>query len=291
MRPPYPIALVPLLPQFLTRRRGKADFPLRAMERLGVDRPAYFFAMDLGNVDPRGARPEDIGNATYRTSDEPWRGAAAMAEAAGLVRSADGRWSLTGKGRDALAELRAAMDAHYASLAPIAGADLKRLAGLLEQALAAAATSAEPRTRDHTQRAARYRWRDPASAFARLDAAVYGLWQVRDDCHAQAWRDAGLAGPVLDVLTRLWRKEAATGEELATKILTQKPEDVRAATQQLRGLGLLASGLTLTEQGAAVRDRIEAETDRYFFAPWPDAVADEAGWIADRLGAVNAGLT
>ena len=26
---------------------------------------------------------------------------------------------------------------------------------------------------------------------ARLDAAIYGLWQFRDDCHVQAWRDGG----------------------------------------------------------------------------------------------------
>lgn len=290
MREPYPIALVPLLPQFLTRRRAKADFPLRAMERLGVDRPAYFFAMDLANLDPKGARPLDIGSAAYRTSDEPWRSAAATAQSAGLVGSADGRWSLTAKGRTALDELRTALDAHYATLTPVSGADQGRLAGLLETALAAVATSAEPRTRDHTMRAARYRWREPASSFARLDASVYGLWQVRDDCHAQAWRDAGLTGPVLDVLTRLWRTEAATEEQLATRIPTQQPEDVRTAVQQLRANGLLGSGVALTAQGTAVRVRIEAETDRYFFAPWPDAVGGEAGWIVDRLGAVNAAL-
>jgi len=48
MREPYPLALVPLLPQFLQRRRAKSDFPLRAMERLGLDRPAYFSVIDLG---------------------------------------------------------------------------------------------------------------------------------------------------------------------------------------------------------------------------------------------------
>ena len=294
VREPYPLALVPLLPQFLTRRRAKADFPLRAMERLGLDRPSYFFAMDLGIQDPGGARPQDIGSATYRTSNEPLRATAAPAESAGLIAWADGRWSLTDKGRSALDEFRRAIDAHYSSLStslsPIPADELDRLADLLDQAFRAASTSAEPATREHTPRAARHRWQEPSSAVARLDAAVYGLWQVRDDCHVQAWRDAGLAGPALDVLTKVWRREVTTVEELSRPV---RPEaDTRAALHQLREGGLLAPGpeLTLTAKGTGTRERIEAETDRYFFAPWPESVGAKADWAIDRLRAVNAAL-
>jgi hypothetical protein len=292
VRQPYPVALVPLLPQFLQRRRAKADFPLRAMEKLGLDRPAYFFSMDLATQDPRGARPEDIGNSSYRTTDDALRISAAAGESAGLLTWADGRWSLTGKGTTAVGELRRAIDAHYASLAPIASEDLARLAGLLDAAYQAAATAKAPATREHTPRAARYRWQEPSSAMARLDAAVYGLWQIRDDCHVQAWRDAGLAGPALDILTRIWHREAATEDELAGKIPTQRPDDVRAALGQLRAAGLLSGGpgLELTAAGTATRERIEADTDRYFFEPWPDAVGQQADWVTERLAAVNAAL-
>lgn len=297
VREPYPLALVPLLPQFLTRRRAKADFPLRAMERLGLDRPSYFFAIDLGIQDPRGARPQDIGSATYRTSDEPLRATAAAAESAGLIARADGRWSLTDKGRSALDEFRRAIDAHYsslsASLSPIPADELERLADLLDQAFRTASISAEPKTREHTPRALRHRWQAPSSVMARLDAAIFGLWQVRDDCHVQAWRDAGLAGPALDILTKVWRREAKTVEELSG---AARPEaDTRAALQELRDAGLLAPGpdqsdLTITAKGTGTRQRIEAETDRYFFAPWPDRVGAKAEWIVERLGAVNAAL-
>lgn len=288
MREPYPIAFAPLLPQFLTRRRAKADFPLRAMERYGLDRPAYFFALDLGTQDPAGARPGDIGNATYRTTDEPLHSTAAAAESAGLITWAGGRWSLTDKGRTALDEFRRAIDAHFATLSPIPADELEELAGLLDQAFRASSVSAEPKTREHTPRAARYRWQEPSSALARLDAAVYGLWQVRDDCHVQAWRDAGLAGPALDVLTKLWRKEARTIEELSGP---SRPEaDTRAAVQQLRDAGLVGADLAVTPKGTGTRERIEAETDRYFFTPWPDGVGARADWLTDRLTAVNAAL-
>jgi hypothetical protein len=290
VREPYPTDLVPLLPQFLTRRRAKADFPLRAMERYGLDRPAYYFAMDFGNLDPDGVTPAAIGNVHYRTTDEVWRGAAVAASGAGLLEERDGRWSLTEKGREALAELRSALDAHYAALAPLPAGDLERLATLLDQAYASGQAATEPALRDHRHRAARYRWREPGSAFARLDAAVYGLWQVRDDCHVQAWRDAGLRGPVLDILTRLWRHEAASEAELTAKLPAQRPADVTAGLAELRGRGLVGDGLALTAAGTSLRERIEAETDRYFFGPWPEAVGAEAAWIADRLAAVNAAL-
>ena len=292
MREPYPLALVPLLPQFLQRRRAKADYPLRAMEKLGLDRPSYFFAMDVATQDPRGARPQDMGNSAYRTTDDALRTTAAAGESAGLLTWADGRWSLTEKGKGAVSELRTAIDAHYASLTPIAKDDLERLASLLDEAYRAAAAAAQPATREHTPRGARYRWQEPSSAMARLDAAIYGLWQVRDDCHVQAWRDAGLTGPALDVLTRVWHHEAATEAELAGKITTQRPEDVRAALGELRTAGYLAASpsLELTPNGTATRERIEAETNRYFFAPWPDAVGAQADWATERLAAVNAAL-
>jgi hypothetical protein len=262
------------------------------MERLGLDRPAYFAAIDLGIQDPRGAPTGDIQNSAYRTSDDALRAPFAAAESAGLVASRDGRWSLTDKGMAALGELRHAIDRYFAGLAPIDAADLERLARLLDDALAACLAAPEPRTRDHTPRAARYRWQEPSSAFARLDAAIYGLWQVRDDCHVQAWRDAGLTGPVVEVLSRVWRAEAATEDELAGKIATQRPEEVRAAVRQLRIDGLLTSGpeLALTPQGRLTRERIEAETDRYFFAPWPDAVGAQTDWVTERLAEVNAAL-
>lgn len=290
MRAPYPTALVPLLPEFLTRRRAKADFPLRAMERYGLDRPAYILAMDFGNLDPQGAWPAEIGNAHYRTTDDGWRAAAAAASDAGLLVERDGRWSLTAAGQVALGELRMALDAHYATLDPLPRAELERLAGLLDAAYAAGQRASAPAHRDHRHRAARYRWREPGSAFARLDAAVYGLWQVRDDCHIQAWLDAGLRGPVLDILTRLWRNEATSEADLAAKLPAQRPADVATGLAELRAGGLLAAGLTLSPTGTALRERIEAETDRYFFAPWPDAVGAEATWIGERLAAVNAAL-
>ncbi len=48
--------------------------------------------------------------------------------------------------------------------------------------------------------------------------------------------------------------------------------------------------IPVTARGAALRQRIEDETDRLFFAPWPDQLGGKADWIARKLSEVNAAL-
>src|SRR5260221_11634286 len=106
MGEPYPVALVPLLSQFLGRRRAKADFPLRAMEKLGLDRPSYFFAMDLGTQDPRGALPKDVGTARNRRTERRPLRPLRPAKRSGCSCGQDARGSLPAPGRPASTECR-----------------------------------------------------------------------------------------------------------------------------------------------------------------------------------------
>ena len=120
---------------------------------------------------------------------------------------------------------------------------------------------------------------------------MYGLWQVRDDCHMAAWRATDLLGPEVELLTRLWREEAADEAALADLVPHQRPEDVSAALTRLRRDGLVeADALKTTSAGATARQRIEDETDRLFFTPWPDDLGAKSAWIAERLIQVNTAL-
>jgi hypothetical protein len=150
----------------------------------------------------------------------------------------------------------------------------------------------EPKKRQHTPFGFGYRGDEPqAGSFAQLDAAVYGLWQVRDDCHMAAWRASGSSGPEVEVLTRLWREEAADDAALSDLLTHQRPEDVKAAVARLRSEGLVEPlTLKVTAGGATARQRIEDETDRLFFDPWPDDVGAKSAWIAERLVRVNTAL-
>ena len=288
MRPPYPVELIPLLPEFLTKRRTKFTLPLRLTEELGIDRPALLFV--TGGVAPQGGgRFDEMWN-PYATQWDQQRAASAAARDAGLVDEKDGRWDLTQAGRDLVARVRREADAYLASLpSPLPTEELARLASLLASAFEATAASLDRRWHSHIPRAARMAGEGKHPMVA-VENAVYGLWQARDDCHMAAWRQAGLDGPTLDTLTRIWRKEAVSEEDLAAKLTSQRPADVAEQVARLRRDGLVTpdGAPRTTDKGTKMRQAIEDETDRLFFAGWPDALGASAGWMRERLAAVNA---
>jgi len=268
-------------------------FPLQKTEELGLDRPTFIWTINLSYRGDRGAsaEPGDLAS-VYGTIPGRWLPMAAAARGAGLAEERNGRWYLTERGRGLAAAMQEAARAHYAALAPLPKEELAELAGLLDRAFFAAAKAAEPARRPHTPFAFGYRGDDPpAGSFAQLDAAVYGLWQVRDDCHMAAWRASGRTGPEVEVLTRTWREEAADEAALTDLLPHQRPEDLRAAVARLRKDGLVEpDALKTTVRGADVRQKIEDETDRLFFTPWPDDVGSSGPWIAEKLIEVNSAL-
>ncbi len=250
---------MPLLPEFLGKRRTKFTLPLRLMEELRIDRPALFFV--IGGVAPQGGGRFGEMWSPYATQWDQQQAASVAARDAGLVEETDGRWDLTSAGRDLMKRLRREADAYLASLP----------------------------WHSHIPRAKRMAG-DGSHPMVALENAVYGLWQTRDDCHMAAWHEAGLDGPTLDALTRIWRGEAASEEELAAKLASQRPADVAGGLARLRRGGLVASDgrLRATEKGAKARQAIEDETDRLFFSAWPDDVGASAAWIQEKLAVVNA---
>jgi hypothetical protein len=288
IEPPYPTQIVPLIPEFLNRRRAKFTYPLRLADELGIDGPALRFVVNGVALQPdEGARLVDIFN-PYSTVFDQWHASAAAARGAGLVDEVGGKWHATAKGRELFTRLRREADAYLATLAPIPTTDIAHLASILGRALAAIEASDVPK--DHIRRTARFRG-DGTIAMVALENALFGLWQARDDCHMSSWRAAAFDGPTFDALTRIWRHEAKDEADLATKLAQQRPDDVRAGVARLRRDGLVRSeALEATERGARVRQDIEDETDRKFFTPWPSDAGTQAAWIHERLSALNAAI-
>jgi hypothetical protein len=288
VRPPFPLALVPLFPEFLNKRRTKFTLPLRLTEELEIDRPALLFV--TGGVAPQGGgRFTEMWN-PYATQWDQQQAASAAARDAGLVDEKDGRWDLTAAGRDLMKRVRREADAYLTSLpSPLDKTELARLASLLGRAFDATSASLDRRWHSHIPRAARMAG-DGSHPMVALENAIYGLWQARDDSHMAAWREASLDGPTLDALTRIWRGEAASAEDLAAKLTSQRPADVGAELARLRRDGLVSASdpPRVTDKGMRARQAIEDETDRLFFTAWPDDVGAEAGWIHAKLAAVNA---
>ncbi len=258
------------------------------MEELGIDRPSLlgFVVGGVALQPDEGARPVDLFN-PYNTVNDTWIAAGAAARAAGLADDVGGRWHVTAKGRAVAARVRKEADAYLATLDPIPNADIRRLADLLARALGAIERSDVPH--DHMARTPRFVG-DAHVPMVALENAIFGLWQARDDCHMSSWREGGFDGPTFDVLTRIWRAEAATEDALAAK-LPQRVADVHAAVARLRHDGLVRSdALAVTARGDETRRQVEDETDRRFFAPWPDDVGAEAPWMRERLAAINTAL-
>jgi hypothetical protein len=288
MRPPYPVELVPLFPEFLTKRRTKFTLLLRLVEELRIDRPALLFV--IGAVAPQGGgRFGEMWN-PYATQWDQHLAASSTARDAGLVDEKNGRWDLTQAGEALVRRVRREADAYLAGLtSPIPADDLARLASLLKRAFEATAAGLERRWHSHIPRAARMAG-DGSHPMVALENAIYGIWQARDDCHMAAWQQAGLDGPTLDTLTRIWRGEASSEEDLAAKLTSQRPADIAGQLARLRRDGMVADGdpPRTTEKGARARQAIEDETDRLFFSAWPDDLGSEAAWIRENLAAVNA---
>ncbi|MFR9800067.1 SCO6745 family protein [Streptomyces sp. MS06] len=109
------------------------------------------------------------------------------------------------------------------------------------------------------------------------------LREHRGDGHLAVLVGAGLDG-LEAVITH-----TATGRGMAPKwVLTTRGwsrADWEAAADRLRGRGLLDAQGELTERGTALRQEIEAETDRLDLAPYehlgPDAVARLTALAAD----------
>jgi hypothetical protein len=280
--------LVPLFQEFLNKRRARFTLPLRLTEELGIDRPALLFV--TGGVAPQGGgRFSEMWN-PYATQWDQQQAASVAARDAGLVEEKDGRWDLTAAGRDLMKRVRREADAYLASLpSPLDKTEVARLASLLGRAFAATSASLDRRWHSHIPRAARMAG-DGSHPMVALENAIYGLWQARDDCHMAAWREASLDGPTLDALTRIWRGEAASAEDLAEKLTSQRPADVGAELERLRREGMVTVGdpPRPTDKGVRARQAIENVTDRLFFSAWPDDVGAEAGWIREKLAAVSA---
>jgi hypothetical protein len=118
----------------------------------------------------------------------------------------------------------------------------------------------------------------PPSAAGRLWRACHGLREHRGDSHVAAFVAAGFEPVEMNILTELW-----LGYPLGAYSASRAwgPERTEAALRRLQADRLL-DGERLTDAGSAVRDAVEAATDR--------AQRSVIDAIGDRLEEVIAAL-
>ena len=211
-----------------------------------------------------------------------------------LMQVAPEQYRLTDLGRAhierAVKEARAAM----AQADPLPPNDSGRLAELLGR-LVQASLDTPPPPETWSIRLSYKLMPERTPPLPYIEQAVSCLNGYRDDAHLAAWQPSGLSAMALETLTLLWRGEANSLDSVCERLSRRgHSRQVYAdALAQLRTRGF-AEGTDdvprVTEAGRAFRDRIEADTDRYFFAPWSCLSEAERNELADLLIRLRDGL-
>jgi len=258
------------LPDYLLLRRV-------AIER--GDKPVTFAALRKNAVNP------------YSTIDTLLDGLPRLVEF-GLLNQFGDTYELTTVGRDVLTHSERDANDYAASCIHLLPEDLARLASTLQDVTERQRFAPEPADKAHQHRVPFLRRFDPRRLPPiQLEYAMYALQRSRDDAHIAAWRAAGLAGPEIELLSLIRTTGATTdGELVELAHARMRPGDVVAFLSRLERKGYVMVGtgkVTIRDRGREVRDRIEHETDRIYFAPWPNI---DAGWVIGQLETMVVGL-
>lgn len=282
--------LVSLLYRFLQCRPFGWEGPRNILQSERLQLPALLLLRDLVQETDPGERltqqeMESWLFNPYPTLHPIFGNLPALVER-GYLSHAQDRYLVTPSGRALIKQIEQAEHDYIATLTPLPLPELNRLTTLLETIALRLWQASEPAIKAHQARCHRLPITTHAPMVC-LNAAVFALWMARDDAHIAAWRAEGLSGPHLDLLTSLWRKEAHTLPELTAAFEQfQRPEDILQGITALSATGyVLVEGerITLTEDGQRVRTRIEEETDRIYFTPWPPLTPEDLNWLYSSL--------
>lgn len=285
------------MPQFLRKRRAGLPAAISLADELALDRATLFTMVQLqliqGSHEGTAVSLSQVrawSRYIYSPVDSLSAPLALLTEKRLVLEHDNGTLSLSPRAIEAVARVHAAGRAHVARLHPLPPDDLELLAITLQKAVDALmedpVLSPRPGSQFAGSRSLAASIGSDAPAMVRIEQAIHDLWMARDDAHIKAWRDAEMEGPPMQVLTVLWLGEASTMSDLAKLLHADRtPDDLEGSLVYLTERELVTrhgDDVQLTPQGVIVRDDIERETDRIYFASWPHTLA-EARWLRDTL--------
>ena len=287
-------AIVDLLPKYAHRRRAGwtplavaseplnlADYLLLrrvAMER--TDEPISLQELQANALDP------------YRTIDPLLDGLPHLVQR-GFLDHAAGEYMLTTMGRELLTLNERAANDYAADRYTPAPDDLEQLTTTLTDITRRQHEAPEPTVKSHQDRVPHLRRFDPRQTPpVQLEYAIYALQRARDDAHIAAWRGAGLDGPMIALLSKVWTDTTTTIDSLVAhergRMLANTVMETVGRLADGRYILVSGPAINITPAGRDVRDRIEEETDRMYFAPWPEI---DTAWIHDQIADITRQLS
>lgn len=261
----------------------------------GLDSPTWGLLLAALTFEPETTTPARLQvRGPYTAAEGYLARLASAAEKSYLVEVAPGEYRLSDTGRAeaqrSIEEARAAM----AEADPLSLADSERLANLLDR-LVQASLATTPLPDTWSTRLSHKLMPAASPPLPYIEQAISCLAAYRDDAHLAAWQPSGLSATALETLTLLWRDEADSLDALCERLAHRghPPQIYAEALAELREHGFIEgpdSAPHVTEAGQAFRDKVEADTDRYFFAPW--ACLDDAkrADLTDLLSRLRDGL-
>jgi DNA-binding MarR family transcriptional regulator len=186
----------------------------------------------------------------------------------------DQLYHVTKQARSAVRQLVRSGDEALGELGVFSTLEAKRLIALLQRIVTANAVASEPPEKWATTH--RFRVADDTSPLlGQVREYLLDLFAYRDDAHLSAWRGYHVTGPAWNALTLLWRGEAVSPTQIAEQAAFRGylASEYVTAIGKLVGRGWVETADTpgtyrVTEQGQALREGVELQTDAYFYAPW-----------------------
>ncbi len=291
-------AILESLPLFLQLRRRHWTGLQTFLDQSHLTRPAFFLlrALEEETIPEQPLTVQYMQETLFNpyATRFPWVEDLPLLIEQGYLEQQDENYSVTQTARLLLQHIERAARAYIGSLRLPPAISLPALAEVLIELVHRAWQAPEPLIKAHQGRTQRRLPVEGASALVQVEWAILGLWEARDDAHIAAWRAARFSGPVVDILSRIWRKEAQTLADLMTILEgSQWPADIEQGIERLAQWGYIQTSgdhIELTLQGQQIRDQIEAETDHIFFAFWEHMAVQDVLWLAEQMKVICAFL-
>jgi len=202
---------------------------------------------------------------------------------------------LTQSGREVIEAVILAAYQVMEGLQPLSMTELENLANRLYQFVDACLDAQEPPSKWSITNSRKLDPGDKAHIMVRIDQYMSDLAAFRDDAHLASWGSFGIEGHAWEALTLIWRKEAATLDDLHQKLARRgySKDDYREALDELtqrEWITLDEGGYSLTPLGQEVRQGAEERTDRYFYQPWSCLSSQEIESLRKQLNNFKACL-
>lgn len=270
-----------------------------AVERIitesGLDGWTWGLLLSAFTFEPESTTPARLQVRGPYTAVEAYLARLSAAAGRGyLAEASPGEYRLTDTGRAELERFIEEVRAAMSQADPLPQAAGARLAGLLDRLVQASLKALQP----PEPRCIQLNYKLMPEAIPPLpyiEQAVSCLNAYRDDAHVAAWQPSGLSATALEFLTLLWRGEVDSLDAVCQRLANRghAPQAYAEALAELRARGFIEGpegAPHVIEAGRAFRDQVEANTDRYFFAPWSGLDDAEKAELADLLTRLRDGL-